>query len=102
MRIKKGDTVQIISGKDKGKKGLVVKAFPQKNSIIVENVNLRKKHVRPKKGGEKGQRVEIPLAISVSSAMLICKSCGKATRVRFEVTSDGAKKRICKKCKVEA
>lgn len=100
--IRKGDLVQIISGKDKGKKSRVIKVFPKENRILVENVNLRKKHVRPKKGGEKGQRVEVPSPISASAVQLICKSCGKMTRVGFKIFPDGTKHRICKKCQGEA
>lgn len=102
MNIKKGDTVQIISGKDKGKKGRVIDVSPAEGRLIVENVNLHKKHVRPKKGGEKGQRVEVPGSVSVSSVMLVCKNCGKSSRVGIKIMPDGAKRRICKKCADEA
>lgn len=102
MKIKKGDTVQIISGKYKGKKGRVINVSPKENRLIVENINLHKKHTRPKKRGEKGQRVEVPGPLSASSAMLVCKSCGKPSRVGFKVEPLGAKRRICKKCGGEA
>lgn len=101
-RIKKGDNVQIISGKYKGKKGRVITVFPKENRLIVENVNLHKKHARPKKRGEKGQRIEVPGPISASAAMLVCKSCGKPSRVGFKIELLGAKRRICKKCGGEA
>ncbi len=101
-KIKKGDMVQIIAGKDKGKKGRVIKVFPKENRVVVENANLRKKHVRPKKGGEKGQKIEVPVPVSVSVVMLICKSCGKISRVGSKIMPDGSKRRICKKCGGEA
>ena len=101
MRIKKGDNVIIISGKDKGKKGKVIKAFPKEGSIIVENVNLKKKHQKPKTGGKKGEKIEVLRPVSVSSAMLICKNCGKPTRVGRQLNPDGVKLRICKRCKLE-
>jgi len=97
MKIKKGDTALIISGKDRGRKGKVIEAFPKKGRVIIEGINLRKKHVKPKKSGEKGQIVETPAPIDVSNTKLICSKCGKPTRVGYKV--EGKKKyRMCKKC----
>lgn len=97
MKIKKGDTVLITSGKDKGRKGKVLEAFPEESRILIEGINLRKKHQRPKKSGEKGQIVEMPGPIHISNVKLICSKCGKATRIKYKIT--GRKKyRICKKC----
>ncbi len=99
MRIKKGDTVLIIAGKDRGKKGKVLHIFPQERKISVEGVNLLKKHVSPEKqrqqqkGKKTGQIVEFPAAISVSNVKLICPKCGKGTRIGKE---NG--ERVCKKC----
>ncbi len=90
MKIKKNDTVLIISGKDKGRKGKVIKALPKTNKIVVEGLNLIKKHVRPKKQGEKGQRIELPAPLDISNVKLICPKCKSAVRI--------TKKRICKKC----
>ncbi|TSD01253.1 MAG: large subunit ribosomal protein L24 [Parcubacteria group bacterium Athens0714_25] len=100
MKIKKGDKVQIISGKDKGKKGVVLRAVPSLGKVVVEGLNIVKKHSRPKKEGEKGQRVEIPVPIQISNVMLVCPKCGKSTRVEYKLTDD-SKLRICKKCKEE-
>lgn len=100
MKIKKGDKVQITSGKDKGKSGVVLRAVPSQEKIVVEGINIVKKHTRPKKEGEKGQRVEIPFPIPASNAMLVCPKCGKSTRIGYKVTKD-KKFRICKKCKEE-
>ncbi len=97
MKIKKNDTVLIISGKDKGKKGKVTETFPKDFKIIVEGVNLAKKHRRPRKQGEKGQIVAIPKSLSVSSVKLVCPKCAEATRVGYKTTESG-KFRICKKC----
>jgi large subunit ribosomal protein L24 len=97
MKIKKGDTVIIISGKDRGKTGKVLRAFPKEGRIIVEGVNLRKKHVRPRRAGEKGQIIALPVSIDASNVKLICQNCGKPTRVGYKI--EGEKKyRICKKC----
>ena len=100
MRIKKGDNVIMISGKDKGKKGKVIKSFPKDNSIIVENINLKKKHQKPKSGGKKGEKIEVFRPVAVSSVMLICKNCDKPARVGYKILSD-EKIRICKKCGLE-
>ena len=97
MKIRKGDTVLIISGKDRAKKGKVFQVFPKTNKIVVEGLNLRKKHVRPKKSGEKGQVAEIPGPFSASNVKLICSKCGKPSRVGYRVV-DKNKLRICKKC----
>ncbi len=97
MKIKKDDQVLIIAGKDKGRKGKILEAFPKTDKLIVEGMNMRKKHVKPKKSGEKGQIVHLPTAIDISNVKLICKNCGKATRTRCKI--EGKEKyRICKKC----
>ncbi|MEK7562068.1 MAG: 50S ribosomal protein L24 [Patescibacteria group bacterium] len=100
MKIKKGDTVLIISGKDKGRTGKVTRALPKEMGILIEGINLKKKHVKPKKQGEKGQVVDIPAVLEVSNVKLICSKCGKAVRVGYKIEND-VKKRICKKCKQE-
>ena len=87
----------IISGKDRAKKGKVVQVFPKTDKIVVEGLNLRKKHVRPKKSGEKGQVAEIPAPFAVSNVKLICSKCGKPSRVGYKVV-DKNKFRVCKKC----
>jgi large subunit ribosomal protein L24 len=100
MKIHKGDTILILSGKDKGKRGKVMKVFPEANKIIAENINLAKKHVRPKKQGEKGQIVAIAKPFDVSKVKLVCPRCGQAVRVGYKFMESG-KVRICKKCKQE-
>ncbi|MDP3995636.1 MAG: 50S ribosomal protein L24 [bacterium] len=97
MKIKKGDTVLIISGKDRGKKGAVSQVFPKTAKVMVEGVNLKKKHRKPKKSGEKGQVINLPAALPVSNTELVCPKCGKPTRVGYKVV-DKKKYRICKKC----
>jgi len=97
MKIKKGDIVLIISGKDRNKKGKVLRSFPKEGKVVVEGVSLIKKHQKPKKGGEKGQIVQIPSRINVSNVEIICPNCKKITRIGFK-TIDGKKYRSCKKC----
>ena len=100
MQIKKEDIVKIISGKDRGKSGKVTSAFPKEGKIVVDGINIKKKHLRPRKQGQKGQVIQISTPLSVSSAMLVCPSCKKTTRIGKKTT--GAKKiRICKKCGAE-
>ena len=98
MKVKKGDLVLITAGKDKGRTGKIIKSFPKDLKILVEGINLKKKHVRPKRDGEKGQVVEIPAALNVSNVKVICPKCGKATRVGY-ASEKNIKNRICKKCK---
>lgn len=100
MKIKKGDQVLIISGKDRGKQGKVLNVFPKEKKLTVEGANFMKKHVKPRKSGEKGQVVAIPAPLSISNVELICPKCGKPTRVGFRV-DEGKKYRICKKCNQE-
>ena len=97
MKIKKNDTVLIMSGKERGKTGKVLRIFPKEEKILVEGINLRKKHIRPKKGGEKGQIVQIPAPLFVSKVKLLCPKCKKAVRIGYKIV-DRNKYRICKKC----
>lgn len=99
MKIKKGDTVKIISGKDKGKSGVVTKVFPKINKILVEGINVYKKNVKPKKAGQKGETLNVSRPFNASNAMLICKNCNKATRIGYKFEGD-KKYRFCKKCGV--
>ncbi|OIP74752.1 MAG: 50S ribosomal protein L24 [Parcubacteria group bacterium CG2_30_36_18] len=97
MKIKKGDTILVISGKDRGRKGKVLKVFPKEGKILVEGINLKKKHQKPKRTGAKGQIVTLPGLINISNVKLICPKCGKATRVGYIIV-ENKKYRICKKC----
>ncbi len=97
MKIKKGDTVLIIAGKDKGKKGKVIEVFPLIKKIVVEGANLRKKHVKPKKSGEKGQVVNLPSPFDVSNVKIICSKCQKPVRLGYKI-GEKNKLRVCKKC----
>ena len=97
MKIKKDDQVLIISGKDRGKHGKVLEVFPQEEKVVIEGVNIRKKHVRPRKAGEKGQVVQTPGAIALSNVKLLCPKCGQPTRVGYKIIENN-KYRLCKKC----
>lgn len=99
-RIKKNDLVKMLSGKDKGKTGKVLHVFSEENKVVVEGLNLVKKHNKPRREREKGQRVELPRKVDWSKVMLVCSKCAKASRIAYRV--EGEKKvRICKKCGAE-
>lgn len=100
MKIKKNDTVKIITGKDRGKTGKVIKIFPIKGRILVEGLNLFKKHVKPRREGEKGQVIEVPRPLTASNAMIVCGACNKTIRIGYVFEGD-KKLRICKKCKAK-
>ena len=97
MRIKKGDTVQVLSGNDKGKTGEVLEVMPKLQKVIVKGVNIRKKHVKPRKQGEEGGIIPVECSIHSSKVNVVCPKCNKATRVG--VVKEGKNKiRVCKKC----
>lgn len=101
MKIKKGDEVLVISGKDKGKIGKILRCFPKEGKVIVSGVNLVKKHLKPGPKRPKGEIVTVEAKIFVSKVKLICPYCKKPTRVGYSIKEDKEKVRICKKCKSE-
>ena len=100
MKIRKDDHIVVIRGKDKGKKAKVLRGLPSTSMILVEGVNVKKKHQKPRKEGEKGQIVEIPYPIHSFKVKLICPKCSKPTRVGYKRV-EKRKYRICKKCNQE-
>ena len=98
MHVKKGDKVVVLSGKDKGKEGEILRAKPAEGKVIVEGVAMVKKAVRPNAQNQQGGIIEQEAAIDASNVMLICPSCGKPTRVGHDVNDEGKKVRVCKKC----
>ena len=97
MRIKKGDTVQVISGKDKGKTGEVLRTLPYENRVVVQGINLRTRHVKPTQEGETGRIVTEETSLHASNVMLYSTSKQVASRVEIVVDKDGTKKRRLKK-----
>lgn len=97
LNIKKGDTVVVISGKDKGKTGKVLETEMVSNRAVVDGVNIITRHQKPKSAKEKGGIVKKPAGIQISNLMVICSACGKATRIAKKEI-DGKNARICKKC----
>ncbi len=98
-KIRKGDEVLVITGKDKGKRGKVLRVIRKENRVVVEGVNIIKKHVKPRGMGQPGGIIQQEAPIHISNVMLICTKCGRPTRVGFRILEDKTKVRICKKCK---
>jgi large subunit ribosomal protein L24 len=99
LRIKKGDTALVIAGKNKGKSGRVLAVLPIKERVIVEGLNIVKKHMKPSKQYKQGGIIEKEAPIHISNVMLMCPKCNKPTRIGNTVYDDGRKQRTCKKCK---
>lgn len=97
MKLKKGDNVKMLSGKDRGKTGKVIEVIPREGRVKVEGLQIVRKHIRPRKQGEKGQIASVPARIPMSKVMLVCPKCAKATRVGYRYNND-TKTRVCKKC----
>ena len=96
MNIKKGDNIIVVTGKDRGKKGKVIRVFPKKNLVLVENINLKKHHQKPKKSGEKGQVLSVAAPIDSSNVMVSDPKTGGPTRIGMRMEK-GKKVRIAKK-----
>jgi large subunit ribosomal protein L24 len=100
VKIIKGDNVKILSGKDRGKTGKVLRVIPKEGKVLIEGLNLVKKHVKPRRQGEKGQRVSVPAPVDASNVMLVCPKCSKPSRTRYKLIGE-KKHRVCKKCNKE-
>ena len=98
VHVKAGDTVVVLSGKDKGKKGKVLQVSPKEGKVIVEGLNVVTKHVKPRRQGEQGGIVEAEAAMYAAKVQLVCPKCGKATRIAHSIVDGGAKVRVCKSC----
>lgn len=98
MKIKLNDHVQVIAGKDKGKKGKIIKVLRKQDAIVVEKVNLHTKYIK-KKENKPGEKIQLESPIHVSNVMIICPKCGKTARLGYRKLDKKKKQRICKKCK---
>ncbi len=98
MNVRTDDLVIVLSGKDKGKKGKVLSADPKNGKVIVEGVNVAKRHMKPRKQGEEGGIIKKETPIYASKVMRVCPKCGKPTREAHKFLKDGKKVRVCKKC----
>jgi large subunit ribosomal protein L24 len=98
MKIKKDDNVLVIAGKNKGKKGKVRFAYPEKDMVMIEGVNMIKKHAKAKPQVKQAGIIEREAPISVSDVMLVCSKCNKPARIGYKVLQDGRKARVCRAC----
>ena len=98
MNVRTDDTVIVLSGKDKGKQGKVLRAMPNEGKVIVEGINVAKKHKKPRKQGEQGGIVKMETPIYASKVMRVCPKCSKPTKHAVKILEDGSKVRVCKKC----
>ena len=101
MSIKKGDTVVVLSGKDKGKKGEVIGVLPKDGKVVVEKINMVSRHTKPRRQGETGGIIQKEAPLYACKVQRVCPKCDKATRPAHKVLADGKKVRVCKKCGAE-
>jgi large subunit ribosomal protein L24 len=98
LRVRTGDEVVVVAGKDKDKTGKILRTFPSENKVIVEGRNITVKHKKARKAGDPGGRINQESPIDASNVMLLCPKCKKATRIGKRFLDDGSKVRVCKKC----
>ena len=98
LHVKKNDLVMIVAGKDKGKSGKVLRVLPEKGRILVENINLIKRHTRPSQSNSEGGIIEKEAPLAISNVQLLCQSCNQPVRTGIKALEDGSKVRFCKKC----
>ena len=98
MKLKKGDLVSILSGKERGKKGKILKVFPEENRLIIEGLNFLKVYTRPSQQNPKGGIAQMEGKLHRSNVQLVCPRCSKRTRIGYQFLADGTRQRICKKC----
>jgi large subunit ribosomal protein L24 len=96
-KIRRGDTVKVLAGKDRGKTARVMAVLPREGRVLVEGINMVSKHIRPRRAGEKGQRVSVAAPLALSKVQPICGSCKKSTRVAIK-REGNVRQRVCKKC----
>lgn len=97
MRLRKGDTVQVLTGKDVGREGEILQVFPKSNRVVVSGVNTARKHQRPSRQTMQGGIIDKDMPIDASNVAILCPECGP-TRIGYEIDADGTKTRVCRKC----
>ncbi|MFZ0667513.1 MAG: 50S ribosomal protein L24 [Acidimicrobiales bacterium] len=98
MRVRKGDLVEVLSGKNRGKRGQVMRAFPEKGTVIVDAANMAKRHTKPRGATMQGGIIDKDMPLPVSAVGVICPSCGRPSRIGYSVDETGRKLRICRRC----
>ncbi|MEK7569989.1 MAG: 50S ribosomal protein L24 [Patescibacteria group bacterium] len=99
MQLKTGDNVYVTTGRSRGKKGKILQVFPSTDLVVVEGINERTRHIRSRRGNEKGQKISFFAPVHASNVMLVCSKCGKPRRMSMHIAADGKKQRVCAKCK---
>lgn len=99
MKIKKGDNVYVLSGKDRGKKGRVERILPKRGKAIVTGINIVTKHQKPRRGVKQVGRIVKNMPVDISNLAIVCEKCGKYVKIGYRKLPDGKKERICKRCK---
>jgi len=97
-KVRKNDTVQVLSGRDRGKQGKVTRVLPKEDRVVIDGINIRKRHTKAQKPGEQAGIVEFPAPLHLSNVGVVCAKCGRATRVGFRTLADGKKVRVCRRC----
>jgi large subunit ribosomal protein L24 len=97
-KVRKNDTVQVLAGRDRGKQGKIMRVLTKEDRVVIEGVNIRKRHTKPRRQGEQAGIVEFPAPLHVSNVAVVCAKCGKPTRVGFRSLADSKKVRFCKRC----
>ena len=98
FRIRKGDTIQVLQGRDVGRRGVVEHVVPATGRVVVEGVNVRKRHARPRAIGQPAGIIDFNAPLDVSNVMLVCPACNQPSRVGYALGDDGVKRRFCRKC----
>ncbi|HHY47867.1 MAG TPA: 50S ribosomal protein L24 [Firmicutes bacterium] len=97
-KVKKGDTVVVLSGKDKDRRGKVLRVLPREGKVTVEGINIIKRHTKPTRTAPQGGIIQRPAPLPISKVMVVCPKCGKPSRVARNVLADGSRVRVCRKC----
>lgn len=101
MKIKTGDNIMVLAGKDSGKKGMIIKALPKDSKVVVSGINMSKHHLKPSRKSPHGGIIDMPTPIQISNVIVVCPHCGRPTRVSYKIIGNppaGGKERICRKC----
>ena len=98
LKIKKGDRVQVLQGKDRGKQGVILKVLPKEGKVIVEGVNTVKRHTKPRSATQQGGIIDKFMPVHVSTVAVVCRACNQPTRIGYRLEADGEKVRVCRKC----
>ena len=97
-KVRKNDTVEVLAGRERGKRGKVMRVIPKEQRVVIEGLNIRKRHTRPRRQGEQGGIVEVPAPLHISNVAVVCVKCGRPARVGFRILADETKVRVCKRC----